>query len=98
MWQEERGKERAGVLGSSGQLVSLVLALPVSRWGLGHQSRLLCPLPLASLPAQATFRASSGVVVPVIPGRKEAKLVGGGSRKETECLQQSCLGDRAERK
>lgn len=60
----------------------------VSRWGLGHQPGPLCPLPLASLSAQATFRASSGVVVPSIPERKEAKLAGGGTRRE-QCVSRS---------
>lgn len=63
--QEERRREIAGAFGRPSRSVSWVLAPRVSRWGLGRQPRPLCPLPLASLPAWATFRASS-------PGRKEA--------------------------
>lgn len=76
---EQRGREIAGAFGRPSRSVSWVPAPRVSRWGLGRQPRPLCPLPLASLPAWATFRASSGVAVPGTPGRKEAKPVGGGA-------------------
>ena len=73
--------------------MSWVLAPRVSRWGLGRQPRPLCPLPLASLPAWATFRASSGVAVPGTPGRKEAKQAGGGAgRSRSACRTVSRLG------
>lgn len=45
----ERGREIAGAFGKPSRSVSWVLALRVSRWGLGRQPRPLCPLPLASL-------------------------------------------------
>ena len=65
--------------------MSWVLAPRVSRWGLGRRPRPLCPPPPASPPARATFRASSGVAVPVTPGRKEAKQTGGGAGRK-RCL------------